>query len=291
MANIICVVELHHHRVLPVSLEVLGQARRIATALGASLYAVVPVAHAPKAGEDTFIDDLAQHGADKVILLTDEGAQADGQPDRTDTLRWGSYGPALCAVADALPPMLLLVGATLGGRDLAPRVAARLGAAYLSEAWIELEGSALSLWEGSGDAARGLDGDLEFPVVATIPPGRYAASKGDEEVEVELVQLPAHPADFEELGWEADAAGRAMVVGESAASLAAALHGTATMQGAGAPALCVSLGPSIGHLPSEVRVGLGDGAGGDVHYAVAGSIVDAEAALRQAIGTSAKEQS
>ncbi len=284
MANIICVIELHQHHALPISLEVLGQGRRIATALGASLYAVVPITHAPKAGEDGFIDELAQHGADKVILLTGEGtAPPDGE--RTDTLRWGSYGVALCAVADALPPMLLLIGATLGGRDLAPRVAARLGAAYLSEAWIELENNILGLWEGSGASARGLDGDLEFPVVATIPPGRYAPAKGDEEVEVEVVQLPPHPADFEELGWEADAAGRAFVVGESAAGLATALRGTTSALGAGAPALCVSLGPPIGHLPSEIRVGLGDGSGGDVHYALAGSVGEAEAALRRALET------
>jgi len=282
VANIICVIELHQHHTLPISLEVLGQARRIATALGASLYAVVPIRHAPKAGEDGFIDELAQHGADKVILLTDDSTTPP-EGERTDTLRWGSYGPALCAVADALPPMLLLMGATLGGRDLAPRVAARLGAAYLSEAWIELDGAVLALWEGSGASARGLDGDLEFPVVATIPPGRYSPAKGDEEVEVEVVQLPSHPADFEELGWEADAAGRAMVVGEAAAGLAAALHGTTESVGAGAPALSVSLGPPIGHLPSEVRVGLGDGAGGDVHYALAGSMGEAEAALRRAL--------
>jgi len=48
---------------------------------------------------------------------------------------------------------------------------------------------ALLLAEPSGAGSRRLPNDLDYPVVATIPPGRYAAAAGDEEAEVEVLQV------------------------------------------------------------------------------------------------------
>src|SRR6476646_1080747 len=184
MANVLCVVELHQGRALPVSLEVLGQARRVSTELGATLYAVVALPRAPSWSDDDLVATLAHHGADKVVIATDEGLDQQGGGEE---LRWGTHGAALAAVCDLLSPSLLLFGATPTARAVAARAAARIGAAFLHEAWVEAREGALALFEGAGNDARTLEGELEFAVVATVPAGRYQRATGDDESEVEVV--------------------------------------------------------------------------------------------------------
>ena len=270
MANVLCVIELLGGRALPVSLEVLGQGRRVATELGATLYAVVALPKAPSWSEDDLVAQLAAHGADKVLIATDE-ALADGEE-----LRWGTHGAPLAAVCDLLSPSLLLFGLTPAAREVAARAAARMGAAFLSRAWIDVHDGQLRLGEGDGPESRALDGDLEFAVVATVPAGRYGYAGGDDEAEVEVVATTSGRApDFEELGAEVEARPPLVVLSESGAEpwameLAAALGGVAGAADdvhAGAARLCLSVGPPC--PAAERRVRLGD-APGEVDYAVAG---------------------
>ena len=184
MANVLCVIELLQGRALPVSLEVLGQARRVSTQLGATLYAVVALPRAPSWSDDDVVSTLAAHGADKVVIATDETLHQHGGGEE---LRWGTHGAALAAVCDSLSPSLLLFGATPTAREVAARAAARIGAAFLHEAWLEAREGELALFEGAGNDARTLDGELEFAVVATVPAGRYTPAVGDDEAEVEVV--------------------------------------------------------------------------------------------------------
>lgn len=284
MANVLVVIELSGNRPLPVCLEALGQARRVSTHLGATLYAVVPMVQPPKYGEDELIAILSRSGADKVVLVTDE--HAGGTP-----FRWGTHGGAIAQVSDMLPPSLLLFGHTPGGREVAPRAAARMGAAFLCEAWLEVREDHLQLWQGDGDAAVALDGELEFPVVATVPTGRYKRGAGDDEAEVEVMPAVTRAADFEELGWEADAQPPAMVLApdgmEPAARLAAALGGKVapSVDRDTAPRLAISLGPPLDAVRGELRVALGDAAAnaGAANYALVAPAADAAKALAEAI--------
>jgi electron transfer flavoprotein alpha subunit len=289
LANVLVVIELAEGKPLPVCLEVLGQARRLSSNLGATLYAVVPMQHAPSYGEDDVIAQLASHGADKVVLVTDEMLGGGG-----DNMRWGTHGPAIGLVSDMLPPSLLVFGATAGGREVAPRAAARMGAAYLSDAWLEVQEGKLHLWEGAGDTARALDGDLEFPVVATVPPGRYQPAVGDDEAEVEVVASTGRAPDFDELGWEADARGRAVVVApeglkDAAARLVEAVGGAAIEPGARATArLAIALDTPLAGVRAVTRVAIGPSAGAanDAHYALVateGKAGEAAEALASAI--------
>jgi electron transfer flavoprotein len=275
VANVLCVIELLQGKALPVSLEVLGQARRLSTDLGATLYAVVALPRAPSWSDDDLVATLAAHGADKVVIATDETL------DGGEELRWGTHGAALAAVCDLLSPSLLLFGATPTAREVAARAAARIGAAFLHEAWLESDDGKLALFEGAGDDARTLDGELEFAVVATVPAGRYTVSVGDDEAEVEVVATSGRGADFDELGWEADPRPRAMVLAEdgactSAERLAKALGGV--VDGGGAR-LSVTLGPPS--PAAERRVRLGDGDDGD--YAVRGEPTKLADALARAL--------
>jgi hypothetical protein len=287
VANILCVIEVAAGQARPVCLETLGQARRIATHLGATVYAIVPLPKAPKFTEDDLISVLSKHGADKVVMVTDEALEGSAS-----SMRWGTHGVAIAAASDLLPPSLLLFGATAGAREVAARAAARLGAAYLPEAFLDLVADKLVAWHGSG--AR-LEGDLEFPVVATIPPGRYLPAEGDDEAEVEVISAAGRAPDFEELGPDGEAPPALVLSSDgperaAAAALALALGGEVSLDGGGrgeAP-LVLSLGPACDGVVAEVRVGLGREPAG-VHYAVEGDPEELARALAQAVTDSSKE--
>ena len=279
MANVLCVVELLQGRALPVSLEVLGQARRVSTELGATLYAVVALPRAPSWSDDDLVATLASHGADKVVIATDETLGGG------EELRWGTHGAALSAVCDLLSPSLLLFGATPTAREVAARAAARIGAAFLHEAWVEARSGELALFEGAGTDARTLDGELEFAVVATVPAGRYAVAVGDDEAEVEVVATSGRSADFEELGFEADARPLAVVLVDDATRaagerLAKALGGEVWDGKRVDARLAITLGPPC---PATVERRVRLGSGGDAEYAVAGEPATLAAALARAL--------
>jgi electron transfer flavoprotein alpha subunit len=279
VANILCVIEVAEGRPRPVCLETLGQARRLGTHLGATVYAVVPLPRAPKFAEDDLIAILSKHGADKVVLVTDEGLE----PGAT-SMRWGTHGVAISAASDLLPPSLLLFGATAGAREVAARAAARLGAAYLPEAWLELEADKLVVWRG---AEARLDGELEFPVVATIPPGRYQPAEGDDEAEVEVIAASGRTPDFEEVGADGEAPRTLVLCTDgperaAAAALALSLGGEVSLAVRGEAPLVISLGPPADGTIAEARVGLGLAASG-VHYAVEGEPTGLARALAEEV--------
>jgi hypothetical protein len=244
VANVFVIVELVGDHPHPASLEVLGQARRIATALGATVYAVAPCARPPGYGQDDLIAVLSGHGADKVLLAV--------SPQHEGPMRWGTHGAAVLVACATMQPLLLLLADTTAARDVAGRLAARLGAAYLGAAAVEVVGDGVALWEVGSERPRRLEGELDFTVVAAITPGRYAPACGDEEAEVELLETPPFPgADFAELRDGAAGEPRARVFGqgEVAEELARALGGVVA-DGAGGPP--VPLAVAIDSVPAEV---------------------------------------
>ncbi len=95
-----------------VALELLGKGRALADSLDQELIAVVLAG----AG-DIDVQELAKYGADRIVLCQHELLQSYS----TD-----GYTNVVCAVIAARKPAVVLYGATPHGRDLAPRVAARL---------------------------------------------------------------------------------------------------------------------------------------------------------------------
>src|SRR5262245_14942078 len=126
MASVLVVIELVDDRPRPASLELLGQARRIGSELGATVYAVAACACPPGYGDDDLIAVLSRQGADKVLLAT---AEVHAGP-----MRWGTHGAAVMAACELMRPTLVLLSDGEGGRDLGARVAARLGAAAICDA-------------------------------------------------------------------------------------------------------------------------------------------------------------
>ena len=91
MANLLVMMELFRGELLPASLEALGQARRLGTAFGMSVYALCPLPSEPDSGEEDITARCGRHGADKVVMLTGEGLQSESE------MRFASYAGALLA--------------------------------------------------------------------------------------------------------------------------------------------------------------------------------------------------
>ena len=251
MSSLLVVIELAGERVHPASLEALGQARRLATTLGATVYAAAPCEKAPGYGEEDLIAVLSRHGADKVLLAA--------APRHAGGLRWGAHGGAIVAACQLVHPLLVMLAETPGARDVAGRLASRLGAACLMDAFVEVgEGDTLFLGERVGASMRLLDAELDFPVVTVLAPGRYEGAAGDEEAEVEMLDPPAPERDFEPVAGETSMGPGAVVLGEGAEAeaLARALGGVVA-KADGALVLRGTLAVSVGDVAAHDLEGAG----------------------------------
>ena len=96
-----------------ITYEVLSEGRRIADSLGCPLTAVVL-----GAGEDTS-KELGQYGADR-ILIADNQALREYVND--------AYANVIADIIDKENPCVVILGASTQGKDLSPRIAARINA-------------------------------------------------------------------------------------------------------------------------------------------------------------------
>ena len=95
-----------------IAFELLGKAKDLAKDLNTEVTAVLV-----GSGVKGLADQLAEYGADKVIVVDD--------PELKD-YRTEPYAHALASVINQYKPEIMLVGATAIGRDLGPRVSARV---------------------------------------------------------------------------------------------------------------------------------------------------------------------
>jgi len=95
-----------------VSFELLGKGRELAAELNTQVTAVLPGYHVEELAKE-----LAWYGADRVIMVDDPALE---------TYMNEPYVMALTTVVETYKPGIILYGATAIGRDLAPRVSARV---------------------------------------------------------------------------------------------------------------------------------------------------------------------
>jgi electron transfer flavoprotein alpha subunit len=119
MATILTFAEQRDGKLRRASLETVSEARRLAGALGATVAAVVI-----GPGGESLADELASYGADTVHVFDDAGFAAYATE---------SYARALAQAVTETKAALVLVPFTATGKDLAPRVAAKLGAGLASD--------------------------------------------------------------------------------------------------------------------------------------------------------------
>ena len=99
-------------RLSGIAFELLGKANQLAMDLDTDVTAVLI-----GSGIKDLADQLAEYGADKVIVIDD--------PELKD-YRTEPYAHALASAINEYKPEIMLVGATPIGRDLGPRVSARV---------------------------------------------------------------------------------------------------------------------------------------------------------------------
>ena len=175
--GIFIIVEQRDLKIRKVSLELLSQGRKVADETGETLVAVV-LGHG--------IEELAQtaiaSGADKVILIDDE---------KLAEYTTGAYTSVLNKLIRKEEPQAVLMGNTAVGKDLAPRLAHRLGVGLASDCTgMETdEKNFLSFKRPiyAGKAFAHLSSNVR-PILATIRPNTFKADATDASRQAEIVK-------------------------------------------------------------------------------------------------------
>jgi electron transfer flavoprotein alpha subunit len=118
--GVMVIAEQRNGAVRKVTWEVLSEGRRLADALGRELVGVLIGAE----GISSQADELAQWGAEKVYVA--EHAELGDY-------RCRPYTRVVTDLAKEVAPDIILIGASSTGKDLASRVAARLGVGMLAD--------------------------------------------------------------------------------------------------------------------------------------------------------------
>ena len=164
-----------------IAYEVVCEGRRLADALGEPVTAVV-------VGSDIegIAGELAKYGADK-ILVADDPALADYTTD--------AYANVLTQVVNDTEPRIVLFVASFQGKDLSPRLAARLGAGLAMDCiGLRLDGENLiatrTMYGGKVHADMALGGE---PQMAAIRPN--VMDIADSEKAGDLEKLAVDPGE------------------------------------------------------------------------------------------------
>jgi electron transfer flavoprotein alpha subunit len=177
MANVLAYLEQRDGAVKRIGHEALTAGRMLAEGLGGALHAVV-------VGPPGMPVDIAgTYGAEKVFVLADEAARLY-QP--------GLYAAAVAACARAGDYAAVVLGATALGKDLGPRVAARLGCPLAADV------TALAVDGGLVVSRPVYGGKAVYRLKVTAPhcvisvrPNNFTAAEAKRSAAVEPLAVPA----------------------------------------------------------------------------------------------------
>jgi electron transfer flavoprotein alpha subunit len=162
-----------------IALELLGQARELADRLGLSAAAVLL-----GDGVRGLAPLLGQYGADTVYL---------GESPLLGAYNPDAYAPLLADLIRRERPPVVLWGATDRGRDLAPRVAARLGTGLASNCTrVDLGEDGLLVMTRpvyGGQASCNVVCPQARPQMATLQPGAVPARRPDTSRETQVIAV------------------------------------------------------------------------------------------------------
>ena len=194
MGVILTFAEQRDGKLRRASLETVSEARRLAGPLAASVTTVVI-----GPGSEALAAELTAQGADRVVVFDDPAFGSYATE---------SYARALAQATSEAKPSVVLVPFTAMGKDLAPRVAAKIGAGLVSDC------VALEVKDGRLIARRPMYAGKAYatvewtgqPQMATLRPNVFPLGPKDASRPVDLVRGAA------------DASARAKVTGVSATS-------------------------------------------------------------------------
>jgi electron transfer flavoprotein alpha subunit len=174
MAAILAVLEQRNGEVKRVSHEVLGAARALADGMGAEVHALVI------GPSGMSVDSLGNYGADRVLVAADDSLNL-----------YQAHRYAYVAANTGGECSVVLIAGTAMGRDLGPRIAARMGAPYFNDVK-SLEGSGeititRPMFSGKAIATVKV---TALPCVLSVPPNAFAPVQAAKAGAVEQVAVP-----------------------------------------------------------------------------------------------------
>lgn len=154
-----------------VSLELVGEGKKIAEKLGVKLTAVLLGSNMSQMAKD-----LVAYGADQV-LVADSELLANYTTD--------GYTKVICDLANERKPEIIFIGATFIGRDLGPRVSARLTTGLVADCTsVDAEDETRNLLATrpafGGNLMATIICPNNRPQMATVRPGVFAKMEKDE---------------------------------------------------------------------------------------------------------------
>lgn len=171
--------EQREQKLVNVSLEILGEARRLADKKGVKACAVL-VGYEVKG----LAEELIKYGAD-VVYVIDHPLLKSYTTD--------AYTKVICDLANSLKPEVILYGATYIGRDLAPRIAARMRTGLTADCTaLDIDGNGLLLQirpAFGGNLIATIICPERRPQMATIRPGVMKKALMDEGRRGEVIEI------------------------------------------------------------------------------------------------------
>ncbi|OLN29622.1 electron transfer flavoprotein subunit alpha/FixB family protein [Desulfosporosinus metallidurans] len=174
------IVEQRDLQIRKVSLELLSQGRKIADETGETLVAVIL-----GKGIEGLAQTVSSNGADKVILVEDE---------KLAEYTTGAYTSVLNKLIRKEEPQAVLMGNTAVGKDLAPRLAQRLGVGLASDCTgIEIDANSFMVFKRPIYAGKAFEyvASTVRPILATIRPNTFALGTPDTARTAEIVKETA----------------------------------------------------------------------------------------------------
>ena len=182
MSCVLVFCEVREGKVKKASLEALSIGKKIASAAGVPLYGFAGGASAAQAAEAA-----GKAGAEKLYVAADA---------QLDNYSYETYTAAAKQAASELAPLVVLLGGTSNGRDLAPRLAARLGVGVASDVdrleWTDGKLRARRpVYSGKAFATVEIEG---APAIATCRPNAFPVEESGAGA-AEVVALNYTPVD------------------------------------------------------------------------------------------------
>jgi electron transfer flavoprotein alpha subunit len=173
--------EIVEGKLAAITAELLGCGRKLADSLGEELCAVLL-----GSGVKGSASDVIAHGADKVYVV-DDALLKDYQTD--------AYVAVMDKVVKQVDPNIVLLGQTSVGRDLAPRLAFRLGTAVSMDCLeLEIDADSKRLIQTRpvyGGNARAIFTTEKDPQMATIRNKAMSPSERDDSRKGEVIDVEA----------------------------------------------------------------------------------------------------
>ncbi len=178
--NIFVFVEQREGQIQNVGLELLGKARELANELGQEVYAMFL-----GDGIKSQSNDLIAYGADKVLLVEDKSlAVYTTEP----------YTQAITQMINDYKPSIVLIGSTTIGRDLGPRISARVNTGLTADCTkLEINEEDKELWSTrpafGGNLMATIVCSNHRPQMSTVRPGVMQKMAKDDSRKGEVIDV------------------------------------------------------------------------------------------------------